>query len=165
MRYNIFTCSSMIIAGLALCLLPPAVLARSTELVEPDPVTIYCNLSTEKMMEGIRAGGVVRHWKVIGQSLGNAELQYIKGKNKHILTVNVSYTANTFAITYKDSVNLKYRVGEYLNFIVDEDGNRIGTDGKRTEGEGVRYIHPRAVGWMRNLSSDIQGAANNLCSN
>ena len=163
MNYNIFTCSSMIIAGLALYSLPAAVFARSTELVEPDPVTINCNLSAEKMMEGIRAGGIVRHWKVVGQSSGNAELQYIKGKNKHILTVNVGYTANTFSVTYKDSINLKYRVGEYLNYIVDEDGNRVGTHGKRVEGEGIRFIHPRVVGWMRNLSSDIQGATNNLC--
>jgi len=163
MKYNIVTRSNMIIAGLALCLLPPAALARSTKLVEPDPVTINCNLSAEKMVEGIRAGGVMRHWKIVGQSPGNAELQYVKGDNKHVITVNVSYATNTFAVTYKDSINLNYRVGEDLYFIVDEDDDGVGEDSNRGEGEDIRYIHPRAVGWMRNLSSDIQGAANNLC--
>ncbi len=160
MKLNIVTRSNMITAGLVLCLLPPPVLARSTKLVEPDPVTIDCNLSTEKMMEGIRAGGVIRRWKVVGQSPGNAELQYVKGENKHVITVNVSYTANTFSVTYKDSINLNYRVGEDLYFIVDEDGDGVEGEG---EDEDIRYIHPRAVGWMKNLSMDIQGAANSLC--
>jgi hypothetical protein len=165
MKYNILTCSNMIIAGLALCLLPPAVLARSTKLVEPDPVTINCNLSAEKMMEGIRTGGAVRHWTVVSQSPGNAVLRYIKGNNKHILTVNVSYTSSTFAVTYKDSVNLKYRVGENLYTTFDEYGDRVEVGGNGVEADMIRYIHPKPVGWMRNLSSDIQEAANDLCFN
>lgn len=143
MNYNIRTRSNMIIAALALCLLPAAVLARSTELVEPDPVTINCNLPAEKMQQGIMSGGAMRHWMVISQTPGNAELQYIKGNNKHIITVNVSYTENTFAVTYKDSSGLNYAVKD----------------------DGTRRIHPRSVGWMSNLSNDIQRTTNNLCSN
>ncbi|MEN8207141.1 MAG: hypothetical protein ABFS24_14190 [Pseudomonadota bacterium] len=44
MKYNLFARSRMVMVVLAICLLSPAVLARSTELVEPDPVTISCNL-------------------------------------------------------------------------------------------------------------------------
>jgi len=143
MKYSILTRANMIIAGLALCLLPPAVLARSTKLVEPDPVTITCNLSAEKMKAGIMNGGAMRGWKVVSEIPGNTELRYVKGDNKHIITVNVSYTASSFAVTYKDSTNLNYRV----------------------EDDGTRYIHPRPVGWMKNLSSDIQVASNNQCSN
>ena len=143
MNYNIRTRSKVIIAALTLCLLPAAVLARSTELVEPDPVTINCNLPAEKMQQGIMSGGAMRHWMVISQTPGNTELQYIKGNNKHIISVNVSYTENTFAVTYKDSSGLNYAVKD----------------------DGTRRIHPKPVGWMSNLSNDIQRTTNNLCSN
>ena len=53
MKFNLFARPHLIVAALALCLLPPAVLARSTTLVEPDPVTISCSLPAEKMQQGI----------------------------------------------------------------------------------------------------------------
>jgi hypothetical protein len=140
MKYHMFTRTRMIIVALALSPIPPAVLARSTVLVEPDPVTIGCSLPAEKMQEGIKSGGAMRHWIVVSQNPGNTELQYAKG-SKHVITVNVSYTANTFAITYKDSSGLNYAVSD----------------------DGTRRIHPRPVGWMKNLSGDIQGSTNNLC--
>jgi len=140
MKFNLFVRPHLIVAALALCLLPPAVLARSTPLVEPDPVTISCSLSGEKMQQGIKSGGAMRHWIVVNQNPGNTELRYAKG-DKHVITVNVSYTANTFAVTYKDSSGLNYAVKD----------------------DGTRRIHPRPVGWMKNLSGDIQMATNNLC--
>ena len=142
MKSYICARSHLIIAALALCLLPLAVIARSTELVEPDPVTISCSLSVEKMKEGIKSGGAIRHWMVISQTPGNTELQYVKGNNKHVITVNVSYTANTFAVTYKNSSGLNYAVND----------------------DGTRRIHPRPVGWMSNLSGDIEIMTNTLCS-
>ena len=83
----------------------------------------------------------MRRWMVVGQTPGNTELRYVKGNNKHVITVNVSYTANTFAITYKDSSGLNYAVKD----------------------DGTRRIHPKPIDWMRNLNGDIQRAANNLC--
>lgn len=140
MKFNLFARPHLIVAALALCLLPPAVLARSTTLVEPDPVTISCSLPAEKMQQGIKSGGAMRHWIVVNQNPGNTELRYAKG-SKHVITVNVSYTANTFDITYKDSSGLNYAVKD----------------------DGTRRIHPRPIGWMKNLSGDIQGSTNNLC--
>lgn len=133
--------SNLIIITLALCLLPPAVLARSTELVEPDPVTISCSLPAETMQDAIRRGGAMRHWMVVSQTPGNTELRYVKGNNKHVITVNVSYTTTTFAVSYKDSSGLNYAVQD----------------------DGTRRIHPRPVGWMQNLSNDIRLTTSNLC--
>ena len=141
MKFNLFARPHLIVAVLALCLLPHTVLARSATLVEPDPVTISCSLPAEKMKEGIERGGAMRRWMVVGQSPGNTELRYVKGNNKHVLTVNVSYTANTFAVTYKDSSGLNYAVKD----------------------DGTRRIHPNSNVWMKNLSSDIQRTANSLC--
>jgi hypothetical protein len=141
MKYHILTRSNSIIAALVLCLLPPVALARTTVLVEPAPVTINCDLPAEKMKQGIVTGGSMRRWMAVSQTPGNTELRYIKGDHKHVITVNVSYSANTFAVTYKDSSGLNYTVKD----------------------DGTRRIHPKPVSWMENLSGDIQRAANNLC--
>ena|GEM_PF-895685 len=143
MKLDSFSFSKFIIATLLLSLLSPTIHARSTKLVDPQPVTINCHLTEKQMKSGIRNGGAVRNWAVVRQDSGQTELTYIKGGNKHSINVNVSYTENTFAITYKDSFNLNYKV------------NR----------KGVREIHPNAVKWMANLSGDILRLASMQCFN
>ena len=134
MNLNALSFSRIIIAAIALSLLPPTVYARSKKLVEPAPVTISCNLTDTQMKSGIRSGGAARNWVVVSQTPGNTELNYEKSEGKHSLTVNVSYTKNTFAVTYKDSFNLNYKV------------NR----------KGIRERHKKPISWMSNLSGDIQ---------
>ena len=133
-------------ATLALALLvsawmPSAAQARTVDLVNPEPVTINCSLSSAQMEQAIEAGGGVRDWKVVGKQPGKLQLRYIKGNNKHVITVDVGYHRNGFAVSYLDSVNLHY----FINY------------------ENVARIHPRPVGWMKNLSGDISAAANALC--
>jgi len=62
-------------ALLVSALLPAAVVARTVDLVNPEPVTINCSLSPQKMQQAIEAGGSVRNWKVIGKRPGNAQGQ------------------------------------------------------------------------------------------
>lgn len=126
--------------ALLYCLLSPSLYARSTALVEPDPVTLDCDLPEKKMKAGIRNGAAMRGWVIVNQTPGNVEIRYVKGNNKHTIIVNVRYTSNTFDVTYKDSTNLKYSVKK-----------------------GVRQLHPNAIGWMANLSGDIQMNTNGLC--
>jgi len=140
MKLNTLPFSKVIITSLFLSMMSPTVYARTDKLVEPAPVTLNCNLSENQMQSGIRNGGAVRGWSVANQAPGNTQLNYIKGDNKHSLTVNVSYTPNTFSITYKDSNNLDYVVKN-----------------------GVRRIHPKPITWMSNLSEDIQRFTNNEC--
>ena len=141
MKLNTLSFSKVIIAAIALSLLPPAVYARSKKLVEPAPVTLSCHLSDKQMKSGIRNGAAVRNWTVVSQNPGNTELTYKKNGDKHSLTVNVSYTKDTFAVTYKDSVNLNYHINK----------------------KGIREIHPRPNSWMSNLSGDIQRFTDNQC--
>ena len=108
MKLNTLIRSNLIIAALIISLFSPGIYARSTTLVEPDPVTVSCSLSVEKMKIGIRNGGAMRGWTVVDQTQGNTEFRYTKGSNKHVIRVNVSYTQNTFAVTYKDSTNLDF---------------------------------------------------------
>lgn len=141
MNLNTLIRYKLIITMLGLLLLPAGVQARTADLVNPAPVTINCRLQPRDIQAAIRNGGAVRHWKAISEQPGRMELRYIKGHNKHVITVNVDYNRAGFQVTYKDSVNLNY----FINY------------------EGTARIHPRAVGWMRNLSGDIAKAANALC--
>jgi len=143
MQYSSYIWRNAVTVVLALALFPSLGAARTTDLVEPSTVTINCSLPSAQMQQVIRRGGEVRHWRgVDDERPGTMELRYIKGDNKHIITVNIRYTSNTFAVTYKDSVNLAY----FVNY------------------EGVRRLHPRAVGWMKNLSGDIAEVANGACA-
>lgn len=139
MKLNSHSFSKAIITTLVLCLFSPTIYARSTTLTEPAPVTLNCDLSEKKMQIGIRNGGAMRGWVIVNQTAGNTELNYVKG-DKYSITVDVNYTANTFAVKYKDSMNLDYK-----------------------EKKGVRYLHPNAVKWMINLSGDIRLNTNDQC--
>lgn len=141
MKHNGLRRMNPIILALVLSLASGPALARSKNLVEPPPVTIQCELSDADMTDAIVSGGSVRGWRPVTKTSGIVELRYIKGANKHSLTVNVEYTANTFSVTYKDSTNLNYKVKK----------------------NGVRVIHPRAIGWMSNVSIDIEGKTFTHC--
>jgi len=125
-----------------LSLLPLNVNARTDKLVEPDPFTPACSLPTDKLQNTIVTAAAVRGWTVVDKTPNNMELRYIKGENKHVLVVNVSYHSNRIAVTYKDSTNLDYKVKK----------------------NGDRYLHPRPIGWMQNLSGDIQRGIEVQCS-
>jgi len=116
--------------------------ARTTKLVEPAPVTVSCVLTLDKMKEAISTGGAVRGWVVVDQAPGTTVLRYVKGAYQHEISVNVNYTKTFFAVTYKDSTNLDYKVKK----------------------NGTRLIHPRPIGWMQNLSGDIRAKTDIFCS-
>ena len=128
--------NSVILPALAfvLLLISTPTMARSTTLIEPPSVTIQCVLSSADMSEAIISAGELRGWRAVGTSPGNVELRFIKGNGKHVITVNVGYTKDTFAVFYKDSTNLNYKVKK----------------------DGTRVIHPRPIGWLSNLSMDIE---------
>jgi len=115
--------------------------ARSTTLVEPGPTMINCSLTAAKMESAIAKGGARRGWKMVDKAPNNIKLKFVKGANKHSITVNVSHTAAKFEITYEDSINLDFNVKK----------------------DGTRRIHPKPIGWMKNLDSDIRKSANELC--
>ena len=133
---------AVVISILALTSLSAPVQARSTELVEPPPVTIMCHLSADQMTKAIISGGAVRGWIAVKQEPGNIELKFVKGAYKHVINVDVSYSKNSFSIRYKDSSGLNYKVKK----------------------NGVRKIHPRPITWMMNLNMDIESKTVELCS-
>jgi subtilase family serine protease len=127
--------------SLMLITLSSTAIARSTNIVEPEPTIVNCSLTLDRMKAAIVKGGAVRGWKVVNNEVGNMLLKYVKGANKHTITVNVSYTEVMFDVTYADSTNLNYNVRK----------------------NGTLRIHPKPIGWMKNLDFDIQEKANQLC--
>lgn len=142
MKHNYLIRIHLVALAIVLSLVSGPVLARTTKLVEPPPVTIQCHLSEADMIDAIVSGGSLRGWRPVTRAPGLVELRYIKGANKHVITVNVEYTKNTFDVTYKDSTNLNYKVKK----------------------NGARVIHPRPIGWMTNLSMDIESRTFALCA-
>ena len=142
MKRKSINMTSRVFLVLVMVLITSTASARSTKLVEPPMVTTQCELSNEDMISAIITGGAVRGWKPVNRAPGSIELRYNKGPDKHIITVEVAYTSNSFVIKYKDSVGLNYKVKK----------------------NGTRVIHPRPIGWMSNLSGDIETMTFERCA-
>lgn len=142
MKRTLITFTSTSILIFCLGLLPMNAAARTDKLVEPDPFTPACSLPTDRLQTAIVTAASVRGWTVVDKAPNNMVMKYIKGNYKHVLEVNVGYHSNVIDVTYKDSTNLNYKVKK----------------------NGDRYLHPRPIGWMQNLSSDIQRSIEAQCS-
>ena len=134
---------ALIFTFFAIMAVAPFANARTTLLVEPGIVSLDCELSSQDMQEAISSGAAVRNWSVISNDDGVTQLKFVKGDYKHIISVDVKYGIDWYAVIYRDSTN--------LNFKKKRNGNR--------------YIHPRPITWMRNLSADIHKITDNLCRN
>jgi hypothetical protein len=143
MRNSKFGMHSLVCTFFGIMAVAPTANARTTLLVEPGFVSLDCVLSAQAMQEAISSGAAIRNWSVISQNPGVTQLKFVKGAYKHIITVDVKYGSDWYLVTYKDSTN--------LNFKKKRNGNR--------------YIHPRPITWMKNLSADIHKNTDNLCRN
>jgi len=142
MKRTFITFTSTSALFFCLVLLPLNTAARTDKLVEPAPFTPACSLPTDTLQTAIVTAAAVRGWTVADKASNNMVFKYVKGNYKHVLEVNVNYHSNSVAVTYKDSTNLDYKVKK----------------------NGDRYLHPRPIGWMQNLSSDIQRSIEVQCN-
>jgi hypothetical protein len=115
--------------------------ARSRPLVDPPVTTAPCELSQERMLQGINAGLIGRGWIVTDREPGLLTAQVIV-RGKHTLVVTIKYDTTSYDIDYKSSVNLNYRV----------------TD------DGTKMLHPNGNSWMENVRGDIAVQLDLLCS-
>lgn len=97
----------------------------------PAPVRVPAGKTTENVKEAILKALPQRGW--IGTEIAPDVIEARFDKNgKHTLVVDLKYDAATVAMTYKNSVNLDYK-------IVDNQ----------------QKLHRKANSWMKNLSQDI----------
>lgn len=101
--------------------------------MEANTVTLDNAIGTDKMAEAIATAAEKREWIVTKKEPGRIELyQDIRGK--HEVTVAVSYTGNSFNVSYVSSKNLKYD-------------------------PATRGIHGKYLNWVRVLKREIRAAA------
>jgi hypothetical protein len=115
--------------------------ARSKPLVDPPVTTAPCELSQERMLQGIKAGLVCPGWVITDQQPGLLTAQVIV-RGKHTLVVTIKYDTTSYDIDYKSSVNLNYRV----------------TD------DGTKMLHPNGSAWMENIRKCIAAQLGLMCS-
>ena len=120
---------------LALLLVPIAFLlmgASAIPLTDPAPIAVPAGLKIEQVSKAIKMGIASRTgWAVTKEDSGQIEATL--NVRQHMLKVSIPYSTTSIGMKYVDSHNLDYG-----------------------EKKGVKVIHPKWVGWTRNLQSDIQ---------
>ena len=128
--------ATMMVAG------APGALAASRAMMDPgrvtlvDPATPASDAATpDKVRQAILDGAKVHQWQMIAEQPGVLTLK--AGSGGHSATIAVAYDATGYEITYKDSVNFNYKLGD---------------DGKAS-------IHSKYNKWISDLGNDIRAAA------
>ena len=127
----------VLLAGLLVAVCAGCFSSSYTVRMESEPVRIVRDIGPKAMRDAIVKGGENREWTVVSEKPGVVTLALFVRGGKHQLTVDVSYTGDSFAVTYRDSVGMEY---------------------KPKTGE----IRSKYVNWVRNLKQDIRLAASKV---
>jgi len=115
--------------------------AHAAKLVDPPSAEWSCELSDERVLQGITAGLIGRGWVITSNDKNGNLVAQVIVRGKHTLVVDIAYTTTSFDINYKSSDNLKYKV----------------------KSDGVAYIHRNANSWMDNIQTDFIVQLQALC--
>ena len=115
--------------------------AHAAKLVDPPSAEWGCELSNERVLQGITAGLIGRGWVLSSNDKNGNLVAQVIVRGKHTLVVDITYTTTSFDIDYKSSDNLKYKV----------------------KSDGVAYIHRNANSWMDNIQTDFSAQLLALC--
>ena len=106
---------------------------RKGHMIEPVSYDAPEQTLTLKQMRGaIARGCIARQWHVAEVDPNTIEAT-ITVRGKHRAVVTIPFTNNHYEIKYKSSANLEYKLKD-----------------------GVEYIHPHYISWIRNLDNSIQ---------
>jgi len=100
----------------------------NTYSYEIPQATAYKALTTKKMHDIIVKSCIERGWRAVHAGKNILEASIIV-RGKHTVVVSIPYTANSYSINYKSSVNMEYK------------GNKI---------------HPNYNNWVHNLDQTIR---------
>ncbi len=101
-----------------------------------------CELSDEKVLQGINAGLIAKEWAMTDRETQGQVVAKIVVRGKHTLIVDIAYTNKTFDISYKSSENLNHKVRD----------------------DGTTEIHKNVNKWMETLRKHITRQLVGLCS-
>ncbi len=133
---------------LAAFLIASALFATPAMARSPVPIVNYENVSVPssedkvptaaEVKRAILAAAEAKGWLIVPQPDGKL-LATFKVQNKHAIVVEISYAADQYSLTYKESVNMKY-----------------------TERDGEQLIHPNYNKWTQGLIDAIHSEMLNL---
>jgi len=133
---------------LAAFLIASALFATPAMARSPVPIVNYENVSVPssedkvptaaEVKRAILAAAEAKGWLIAPQPDGKL-LATFKVQNKHAIVVEISYAADQYSLTYKESVNMKY-----------------------TERDGEQLIHPNYNKWTQGLIDAIHSEMLNL---
>lgn len=98
--------------------------------MESDPVRIVRPVEVKSMREAILKGGANRGWMMKSEKEGCLTLVLNVRGGKHVVVVDVPYTAEEFSVRYVESVNMDYE-------------------------PATGAIRGKYIQWVRNLKQDI----------
>jgi hypothetical protein len=113
---------------------------HAAKLIDPPRSEWGCELTNERVLQGITAGLIGRGWVLSSNDKNGNLVAQVIVRGKHTLVVDISYTTSAYDINYKSSDNLKYKL--------------------KNE---VPYIHRNANSWMDNIQLDITAQLQALC--
>jgi hypothetical protein len=94
--------------------------------------------ATQDVEQAVRITGATRGWKVVNAGEGRMELTNVV-RDKHAMSIEVTYGATGYRIRYLQSTNLLY--------------------GEQVRGRGsIKVIHGNYNGWISGLVSDVNAA-------
>ncbi len=104
---------------------------RQTPLVNPPAIAVTGKISSSQVLKAIRMAFVHRGWTITNVKPG--EVDSTLSVRDHVAKVAINYSSTLVRINHVDSTNLKYQ-----------------------KKNGTAYIHKNYLGWVENLSRDIQ---------
>lgn len=119
---------------IALLLLPFALLTmafRQAPLVNPPPIAVTSKMSSDNVLKAVKMSLVHRGWTITTLKPGIVDATL--DLRDHTARIQIDYSTTNVQIKYVDSTNLKYEMKN-----------------------GTPYIHKNYLGWIENLSKDIQ---------
>ena len=115
--------------------------ASAAILADTPRAEFGCELSENKVAQGITAALISRGWSVTKKDSDGKMVAQIIVRGRHTLVVDIAYGATWYDVTYKSSDNLKYK----------------------DNGDGTATIHGNANKWLRNIHQDIAKQLVVLC--
>jgi hypothetical protein len=123
-----------------------AALARAPEPVvdlidQPAATASGKKLTAEDVKQLIAKTAADKKWAVTSVKEGLLTASLTWNQNKHTIVINISYSADLYSLTYKDSVNMKYNKNDVRVF---------------ENNYGKPEIHPYYNRYVRSLNQAIQ---------
>ncbi len=145
----------------------PAIARTSVPIVNYENVIVATNsgntLQAEQVKTAVLVAAGSKGWSVAHQADGKM-LASLTVRGKHTIVVEISYTASSYSLHYRDSVNMHYQPDHQLNLTRSQNSyNQVQSQGQgqaqaQTQSgiDSRAVIHPNYNKWVQDLRDAIR---------